>query len=180
MNVGWLCCTCRFKPVSGYYHSITKMLVHDSDDGASHGFCNTCVVEGECSSFVGDPAPLWQAPQAPDELDDGDTSGHDHDADLGSVSRLMTTVAVGTVDCNTRDNMSISDFGQIRNRCVRSDNNSSSNGHRINDGCTTVCVVGELLLDTVLGTISTEETYGNTMPFMSADSRPKIVMSYKI
>lgn len=45
--VGWRCCTCSFKSVSGFYHSAVGMLVHEARNGDLHGFCTKCLTENE-------------------------------------------------------------------------------------------------------------------------------------
>lgn len=47
MTVGWKCCTCGFRSVTGYYHPTARMLVHDDPYGNQHGFCNKCLTENE-------------------------------------------------------------------------------------------------------------------------------------
>ncbi|KAF4460196.1 hypothetical protein FALBO_13037 [Fusarium albosuccineum] len=46
-TVGWRCCTCGYKPVDGYYHTMVKMLVHNTESGDLHGFCDKCVTEND-------------------------------------------------------------------------------------------------------------------------------------
>ena len=47
MTVGWKCCTCAHKPFTGIYSESSKMVVHADAFGNMHGFCGTCLVEGE-------------------------------------------------------------------------------------------------------------------------------------
>jgi len=42
MSLGWLCCTCGFRYVDGFYHPLLNMAVHMSPNGLCHGFCITC------------------------------------------------------------------------------------------------------------------------------------------
>ncbi|KJZ70492.1 hypothetical protein HIM_10121 [Hirsutella minnesotensis 3608] len=53
MTVGWRCCTCGYKSVTGYYHPTAKMLVHDDPYGNAHGFCTRCLTENQSEEKQG-------------------------------------------------------------------------------------------------------------------------------
>ena len=41
--LGWFCCSCGYRRVHGVVDFVTDMLVHETEGGDLHGFCDTCV-----------------------------------------------------------------------------------------------------------------------------------------
>ena len=57
LHMGWMCCTCGFKKVEGFYHTGLKMVVHTTEDRINHALCNLCMDAGPVNFRDLDPVP---------------------------------------------------------------------------------------------------------------------------
>lgn len=68
LYMGWICCTCGFRHVDGFYHPTLRMVVHLTGNGMIHGFCSGCrdvIADDHHTAFTRPKSPPATPPYGP-------------------------------------------------------------------------------------------------------------------